>query len=228
MKTIHELLVWFAKQKLSAKLFLGGLGLFLLFGMCILLSTIFIRPEQQSPSITETYEGAESITFITWTPAPPTLTSTPNGSETPTNTPLPTASPTDSPTPTATEAPLPTGLPTRSFETPTTVVLPATLSPATAGVLVIIIYVDKQLEYVDIQNAGNPPVNLRDWTLVSETGHQVCNLRGILQPKGILRIWAGTGQVGLSCGFKNPIWAQDEPDPAVLYNAKGEEVSRYP
>ena len=81
MKTIHELLVWFAKQKLSANLLLGGLGLFLLFGMCILLSTIFIRPEQQSPSITETYEGAESITFITWTPAPPTLTSTPKESQ---------------------------------------------------------------------------------------------------------------------------------------------------
>jgi len=123
--------------------------------------------------------------------------------------------------------PLPTGLPTLSFETPTVVVLP-TLSRATTGALVLIIYVDKQLEFVDIQNAGGAPADLRGWALVSETGKQSCPLRGILLSKEVLRIWAGTGQVGISCGFKNLIWLDEVPDPAVLYNAKGEEVSRYP
>jgi hypothetical protein len=53
-------------------------------------------------------------------------------------------------------------------------------------------------------------------------------LKGILEPKGVLRIWAGKGQSGISCGFKKDIWIDNEPDPAVLYNAYGEEVSRYP
>ena len=218
MKIIKKFPVWFSKQRLSGRIFLVVMGLLFVICMCSLLSTIFTRPEQQSLSITATYKGADSVIFITWTPGPASSTPTPNGSVTPTI----------SPTATETEAPLPTGLPTQNFETATVVILPATLSPATAGILVLITGVDKQLEYVDIQNAGNPPVNLRGWILVSETGNQSCRLRGILQPKEVLRIWAGTGQVGISCGFKNPIWLNEEPDPAVLYNAKGEEVSRYP
>lgn len=220
---------WFSNQKPTSKLTIGGIGLLIVFGVCGLMAVLLTRStRQQVPSSTATFQGADSVIFITSTPAPPTLTPTPNGSETPTDTPLPTASPTASSTPTATEAPLPTGLPTRSFETPTIVVLPATLSAATVGALVIIIYVDRELEFVDIQNAGNSPASLRGWTLVSETGHQVCSLRGILQAKEILRIWAGIGQVGISCEFKNPIWAEEVADPAVLYNAKNEEVSRYP
>jgi len=217
MKTISALLVWFSKQKLREKLLIGGVGLFFLIGMCGLLSLIFTRPEQKSPALTATNEGEGSIAFITWTPAP-TTTSSPS----PTVSAIPTGSPTLTP------APLPTGLPTRSFDTATVVVLPATLSAATAGVLVLITGVDKKLEYVDIQNAGNPPVNLSGWVLVSEAGNQSCKLKGILQPKEVLRIWAGTGQVGFSCGFKRTIWLDNQPDPAVLYNAKAEEVSRYP
>ncbi|MEP6895875.1 MAG: lamin tail domain-containing protein [Chloroflexota bacterium] len=167
--------------------------------------------------------------FETWTPAPPTISPTPNGSETATPTPLPTKSPTPADTLTPTEAPLPTGLPTQSFETATLVVLPATLSAAAARGLIVIIYVDKELEYVDIQNAGLPPVNIKGWKLVSEVGNQTCYLTGILQPKAVLRIWSGRNHpTGLNCGFYHLIWADNEIDPAVLYNANGEEVSRYP
>ena len=224
MKIIQKFPIWFSKQRLSAKIFLVVMGLLLVIGMCSILSIVFTRPEQQSPSITATYQGADGITFMTWTPGPTTSTPTPDGSAIPADS----ATLTISPTATGTDVPLPTGLPTRSFETATVVRLPATLSPATAGILVLITAVDKQLEYVDIQNAGNPPVNLRGWVLVSETGNQACKLRGILEPKQVLRIWAAKGQVGLSCEFKNPIWLDQELDPAVLYNAKGEEVSRFP
>lgn len=87
---------------------------------------------------------------------------------------------------------------------------------------------DKQLEYVDIQNVSHANVIINGWTLVSEVGNQICPLKGTLKPKQVLRIWAATGQVGISCGFHNPIWLDQELDPAVLYNANGEEMDRYP
>ena len=229
MKIIGKFPAWFSKQRRGAKVFLVVMGSLILICICGLLSTVFTRPNQTAPSITATYKGADSVVFITWTPPPPTITPTPNGSETPTSSPFPTASPTPTDTPLPTDAPLPTGLPTQSFETATVVVLPATLSAAAAKGLVVIIYVDKELEYVDIQNAGIPTVNLKGWKLVSEVGNQTCYLTGILQPKDVLRIWAGRNhQVGLNCGFHNFIWIDNALDPAVLYNADGEEVSRYP
>jgi lamin tail-like protein len=209
MKTIKKFPVWFSRQRPSGRIFLVVIGLLFVIYMCSLLSTIFTRSGQQSPSATPTSRGADSVALLTWTPTPTSLSIF-----------------TDTPAPIRT--PLPTGLPTRSFETATVVILKATLSRGTAGVLVLITGVNKQLEYVDIQNAGFPTVNLRGWALVSETGKQTCLLHGILQYKEVLRIWAGTGQVGFSCGFKRPIWLDEEPDPAVLYNADGEEVSRYP
>jgi len=87
------------------------------------------------------------------------------------------------------------------------------------------------LEFVDIQNVSYSIVKLAGWELVSEVGNQVCLLKGSLKSKEVLRIFAGMagpGQVGISCGFHNPIWLDQEPDPAVLYNPRGEEVSRYP
>ena len=224
MKFIKGFSVWFARQRLGGRIFLIILGSLLVVGVCGVLFILIPRPAAQAPAITATYKGADSVTYITWTPGPPTITPTLSASLTPTDTPTPTLSPTA----TATEIPLPTGLPTLSyFETSTVVVFP-TLSRGTAGVLVLITAVNKELEFVDIQNAGFPTVNLNGWVLVSETGDQRCQLRGILQTKQVLRIWAGTGQVGISCGFRHVIWLDEEPDPAVLYNAKGEEVSRYP
>ena len=210
MKTISELLVWFLRQNRSSKWMIGGLGLVILLGLCGFLSVILTRFSQQSPAITATYSGADSVIFITWTPAT-------------TNTVLPTSSVTP---PVPTRTPLPTGLPTQGLETVTAVILPTYSSGAATG-LVVITFVDKKLEYVDIQNAGGSPVDLNGWELVSETGNQTCVLRGILQSKEVLRIWAGTGSVGLSCGFKGKIWLDEDLDPAVLYNADGQEVSRY-
>ena len=49
------------------------------------------------------------------------------------------------------------------------------------------------------------------------------------QPSEMLRIWAmaeDAGQGGYNCGFGDNIWNNDEPDPAVLVDAAGNEVDR--
>ncbi len=81
---------------------------------------------------------------------------------------------------------------------------------------------------MDIQNTGNGPVDLSGWKLVSVTGNQTCKLSGILQPEGVLRVWARAGTTGLSCGFPFNIWNDTQADPAVLYDPQGKEVSSYP
>ena len=212
MKTISELPGWFSQQKLSGKLIIGGVGLLLLLCLCGVLTTSFNRPGQ-APAITLTYQGADSVALITWTPAG---SLTPTASATPTSTPVPT------------RTLLPTSLPTQSFETATTVILPTSIRPALRGSFVAIVFVDKELEYVDIQKLSGAPVYLSGWVLVSERGDQSCTLSGVLQPKEVRRIWAGANDVGYSCGFLRTIWTDNELDPAVLYNPQGQEVSRYP
>ncbi len=92
---------------------------------------------------------------------------------------------------------------------------------------VIILEVNKREEWVDIQNVGDYDVDLAGWILVSERGQQECPLSGTLTAGETLRIWAMQPQgPGLSCGYNSPIWNNSEPDPAVLYNAQGVEVSR--
>jgi hypothetical protein len=212
MKTISELPNWFFGQKPGIRWMIGGVGLFFLLCLCGSLTTTFAEL-LQAPTITLTFRGADNLVLITWTPA---------GSLTPT------ASETSTATPAPTRTPLPTSLPTRSFETPTIVVLPTgTIRPVVNSNSIVIVFVDKTEEYVDIQNFG-APVNLNGWTLVSERGEQSCQLNGILQTDQILRIWAGTHDTGFSCGFLRTIWTDNELDPAVLYNPQKQEVSRYP
>jgi hypothetical protein len=191
---------------------IAGVGLLFLLCLCGVLSTTFTQLGQ-SPTITLTYQGADSVLLITWTPAG---SLTPTSSVTPTGTPAPT------------RTPLPTSLPTRSFETATTVILPTSIRPGLRGSFVAIVLVDKKLEFVDIQNLSGAPVSLSGWVLVSERGDQSCTLSGILQPNEVLRIWAGTAETGYSCEFARTIWTDNELDPAVLYNPQVQEVSRYP
>ena len=102
-----------------------------------------------------------------------------------------------------------------------------TSTPAPSAPIVEIIDVNKRDEYVDIQNMGNGDVNLSGWLLVSEKGNQSCPLSGTLKAGETLRIWAMESQGdGFSCGFNTNIWNNSEPDPAVLYNPHGIEVSR--
>jgi len=96
------------------------------------------------------------------------------------------------------------------------------------GPNVVIVAVNKSAEYVDIKNIGNVEVVLTGWRLLSEKGNQSCSLSGVLSVGAILRIWAQTGDgTGYNCGFGNNIWNNSEPDPAVLFNAQGNEVSRW-
>jgi endonuclease YncB( thermonuclease family) len=97
-----------------------------------------------------------------------------------------------------------------------------------ASTTVAIVSVNKQAEYVDIKNETGTPIDLAGWELVSERGDQGCTLSGAIQPGEMLRIWADKGQTGFSCGLSVNIWSNSEPDPAVLYNPQGQEVSRYP
>jgi hypothetical protein len=105
-----------------------------------------------------------------------------------------------------------------------------TVSPPTAAdsSSVEIIGVNKRAEYVEIRNTGGQSVDLTDWKLVSEMGNQPCTLRVILLPNEVLRVWSRKGDGGLSCGYHINIWNDNQADPAVLYDAQGREVSRFP
>jgi hypothetical protein len=94
---------------------------------------------------------------------------------------------------------------------------------------VIIATVNKQAEWVDIQNVGGAPQDLGRWVLVSEKGNQHCDLHGIIEAGQTIRVWAeskNSNQGGINCGYDTPIWNNQERDTAILYNAQGQEVSR--
>jgi len=214
MKKISELSIRFSRLKRSRQLLVGGSALIVLIAFFGLLSAIFIGLRKQSPSITATPQKMDNVSLDTPTPAI-TTTAIPFSTATSFG---------------PSQTPLPTGLPTQGLETATIVVLPTNQPPTSANeIRVVITAVDKKLEYVDIQNVGGLPVDLKGWKLVSEVGNQSCVLRGILQSREVLRVWAGRDYpTGLSCGFYKKIWIDDRLDPAVLYNAKGQEISRYP
>jgi hypothetical protein len=180
-----------------------------------------------SPNVFPTAAGTQptptplfDFDFPTGTPFPTLTFSVPTPF--PTFTPQPTGSPTStSIPPTATVTPLPTMTATQR---------PPTDPPATptSGGSVQIVTVNKPMEYVEIQNQTNVVIDLRGWRLVSEMGNQSCTLRGTLPPNEVLRIWARRGEPGFDCRFGFNIWNDNTPDPAVLYNPEGEEVSRFP
>jgi endonuclease YncB( thermonuclease family) len=92
---------------------------------------------------------------------------------------------------------------------------------------IVIFSVNRDGEFVDLQNAGDTALDLKGWKLVSELGREECKLDGIIHPSEIVRIFSGRDQPGFSCGFDKPIWNDKEPDPAVLYDPDGNEVARY-
>ena len=72
-------------------------------------------------------------------------------------------------------------------------------------------------------------VDLAGWTLLSKKGQQSCALSGAPEPGETLRVWAlaaDRGLGGLNCGFESNIWNNSEPDPAVLIDPNGVQVSR--
>ena len=127
---------------------------------------------------------------------------------------------TSTPLPTLTMASTETLIPTLEATT-----LPAVIDAA----LIRINIVDKEAEYVDLENIGNQPQDLTGWSLVSEKGNQACSLNGVITSGEILRVWANNPNgEGYNCNFGAAIWNNSELDPAVLYNNQGQEVARYP
>jgi hypothetical protein len=145
-------------------------------------------------------------------------------------TPFPTF-PAPSALPTLTIAFTATVIPTPTAPTATGTALPTVTSPpatAASSGSVLIIALNKAMEYVDLQNLGNASVDLQGWRLVSETGSQSCALGGVLQPNDVLRVWSRKGEAGFNCGFSFNIWNDNQSDPAVLFDAQGKEISRFP
>ena len=202
--------------------------LFLLASCCLCAVTVnAFRPRgaataAPSPGSFPTNEGQPTPTalfdfdFPTFTPFP-TL-------------PPPSPFPTLTPLPTETQAPTPTAPPATDTATATTIPTDtATLVPptATSAPSVVIVAVHKIGENVDIQNVSSEAVDLAGWRLVSQAGNQTCNLSGKLGRNQTLRVWTDRGP-GFDCGLRDDIWLDDQDDPAVLYNAEGQEVSRFP
>ena len=195
---------------------------FLLVFCCLCSTLVFVLRSRASsspvpsPMVLPT-QGTQAtptplFSFDTLTPLPTTTAFVPTAF--PTLTPAPTGTTTLTPTlPPATATPIPTN---------TTTATPTEVHS------VLIVNVDKVAEYVEIQNLTPEAVNLRDWRLVSERGSESCALRGTLEPNEVLRIWARRGDPGFDCRLGREIWIDNEVDPAVLYDAKGQEVSRYP
>ncbi len=99
-----------------------------------------------------------------------------------------------------------------------------------AVAMVVIVGVNKSAEYVDIRNSGSQPQELSGWMLRSERGSQDCGLNGVIEAGATLRVWAmaeDVGQGGFNCEFGSTIWNNSKSDPAVLFNAQGQEVSRW-
>jgi len=150
---------------------------------------------------------------------------------------LPIVPPPPLPPPTATPLPtvvvvVPTGAAPPATPTPTPTITPVLQAPPTTptpapSAVVRIIAVNRGAEWVLLYNDGDAAQALDGWTLRSGKDEQTCTLRGALAPRGALRIWAGNGPDGLSCGLTGDVWDNTEPDAAVLLDAQGNEVSRF-
>lgn len=112
---------------------------------------------------------------------------------------------------------------------PEPVVAEAGSSLSADAALVVISAVNDRDEYVDIQNISDAAVDLTGWHLLSEKGAQDCVLGGVIEPGEVLRVWAlrkDSGRGGYNCDFGRNIWNNSEPDPAILYDPAGVEMSR--
>jgi hypothetical protein len=106
---------------------------------------------------------------------------------------------------------------------------PPTEPPAPSPSNVVITSVNKRDEFVDIANNGGSTESLSGWNLVSEKGNQQCPLYGEIAAGQSIRVYAkssDSGLGGINCGHGKNIWNNSDSDPAVLYNASGQEVSR--
>jgi len=121
--------------------------------------------------------------------------------------------------------------------TPTPTLTPTPEPTKAVNVQISRIFYDGQVprvesdEYVEITNLGNEPVDLAGWMLkdISEGYPSFTFPSYVLQPSKSVRVY--TNEIhpeygGFSFGSGTAVWNNSDPDTAVLYNAKGQEVSR--
>lgn len=132
--------------------------------------------------------------------------------------------------PTNTPEQINTQLPTVIVASTDTSTPEPTESPVlTSGAIIRIKTVNKEEEFVDLENIGSQPQDLSGWRLISEKGDQACSLSGMIMPGETLRVWADNPNGGgYNCNFGSQIWNNSESDPAILRDNQGQEVSRYP
>ncbi|MEW5933446.1 MAG: stalk domain-containing protein [Bacillota bacterium] len=97
---------------------------------------------------------------------------------------------------------------------------------------IVIASVDLKGEVVVVENRGREAVDLGGWKLVSEVGNQVFAFPAgaVLPAGGVLKVVSGPNArsgSGVLVWTKAYVWNNDG-DPAALYDAAGELVSRWP
>ena len=210
MQILKRFFNWYSsalrQQTLVGKVVLGSVSIFVLCCLCSaplsILSLTTPTPEVKNSAVAQIQDASPTV--------------------------APSATEAASPSPVATVTtflsilPANNGSPTPEPFLPPTIVVPVT------GGQVVIIFVNKSAEFVDIKNNSASAQDLNGWRLVSETGNQSCTLAGTIEPGAVLRIFAqASGDPGYNCGFRGNIWNNSKSDPAVLYDAQGKEVSRY-
>lgn len=86
-------------------------------------------------------------------------------------------------------------------------------------------------EYVEITNTGTEAQDLEGWVLrdISEGYPWFTFPPYLLAPGASIRVYTNEDHPeygGFSFGHGNPVWNNDEPDTAALFDAEGQEVSR--
>ncbi len=93
-----------------------------------------------------------------------------------------------------------------------------------------IIDLDKEAEYVKIQNKGSQSIDIGGWTMVSEKGYQtfVFPTGYVLEPNQICTLTSGklkdTGDFMMAA---TTIWNNSDSDNGILLDSSGSEVSRW-
>lgn len=108
----------------------------------------------------------------------------------------------------------------------------ATVQPEGARIVITEYSGGSNPEYIGIANEGGVAADLTGWWLLSVRGNQVYHFPAgyVLAPGATVRVYSGPKAVdnpedGL-LWVKEHTWNNSQPDPAELYNADGELVSR--
>ena len=127
-------------------------------------------------------------------------------------------------TPTQTPAPTPTPTPSPTPSTATNIKITKVFYDG-------LVYRTESDEYVEITNLGSESVDLAGWRLIDiDEGYPTFTFPSyILEPEQSVRVY--TNEIhpeygGFSFGSGKAVWNNSSPDTAVLYNDRGQEVSR--